>query len=435
MLAKRGRKVVTPMGSLQARRPLEVLAMDFTVLEVGAGGYENVLVMTDVFTKFTQAVPTRDQKARTVARVLVREWFVRFGVPNRIHSDQGRNFEGGVVQELCKIYSIQKSRTTPYHPEGNGQCERFNRTLHDRLRTLSPAQKQRWPEHLAELVFSYNATPHSSTGYSPHYLFFGREPRLPVNQLLGISGCRGGRPSRGVDEWVADHYRRLADAFAKASHNTEQEALRCKAHQEPKVNDHELSRGTCVYVRNRSVMGRNKIQDYWDSTPYQVVHRPDPKGPVYIVEPQQGRGPRKTLNRRDILEAPEPGLEDSGGEHLPKCGIPTVPPRRGRDRPFPEEASSGSSDSEGEGRVLFYSQMAGRPLVRPRVRPPPEEGSLLLWHLVPSEQGGSKGSLDPGWGLKTVTLSSNMSRRPLRVRQGMRGLQRTEQGSSLSSQW
>ena len=133
-------------------------------------------------------------------------------------------------------------------------------------------------------------------------------------------------------------------------------------------------RGTCVYVRNRSVMGRNKIQDYWDSTPYQVVGRPDPRGPVYIVEPQQGRGPRKTLNRRDILEAPERGLEDSGGEHLPKCGIPTVPPRRGRDRAFPEEASSGSSDSEGEGRVLFCSQTAGRPLVRPRVRPPPGEG-------------------------------------------------------------
>ena len=119
----------TYMGHLLAARPNQILAVDFTVLEPSRNGRENVLVMTDVFSKYTQAVSTTDQRASTVAKVLVNEWFCRFGVPSRIHSDQGRNFESVLVQQLCSLYGIEKSHTTPYHPAGNGQCERFNRTL------------------------------------------------------------------------------------------------------------------------------------------------------------------------------------------------------------------------------------------------------------------------------------------------------------------
>ena len=82
-------KAKTPMGRLSATQPLEVLAIDLTVLELSSDGRENVLVITDVFTKYTVAVATRNQRADTVARILVNEWFLVFGVPLRIHSDLG----------------------------------------------------------------------------------------------------------------------------------------------------------------------------------------------------------------------------------------------------------------------------------------------------------------------------------------------------------
>ena len=103
------------MGHLLANRPLQILAIDFTKLDTGSDGRENVLVMTDVFTKYTVAVPTRNQEAVTVVQVLVQDWFNCYGVPERIHSDQGRDFESGLVKGLCQMYGIKKTHTTPYH--------------------------------------------------------------------------------------------------------------------------------------------------------------------------------------------------------------------------------------------------------------------------------------------------------------------------------
>ena len=195
-------KLQTPLGNHLASKPLEVLAVDFTLLDKSRDGKENELIMTDAFTKWTMAIPTKDQKAVTVARVLVKEWFTKFGAPLRLHSDQGRDLEAQIIKQLCLMYGITKSHTTAYRPQGNGQCERINRTLHNLLRTLSPEKKAHWPEHLPELVFAYNTTPHSSSGYTPFYLMFGREARLGPDMFLEVTEDQD---VQTPENWVEKH--------------------------------------------------------------------------------------------------------------------------------------------------------------------------------------------------------------------------------------
>ena len=124
------------MSHATAARPLEIVAMDFPQIEKSTSGIENVLVFTYVFTKYIITIPTRDQTAKTVSRLFVREWIKKLGVPERIHSNQSRSFEKQIIKQLCLLYKVRKSKMTPYHPRRNSQVERFNRNMKEETRGL-----------------------------------------------------------------------------------------------------------------------------------------------------------------------------------------------------------------------------------------------------------------------------------------------------------
>lgn len=291
-------KLRTFMGSLLASRPLEILAIDFTLLEKSSDGKENLLVVTDVFSKFAQAYPTVDQKATTVARVLTEQWFYTYGVPQCIHTYQGRQFEGELFQRLCQLYGIHKSRTSPYHPEGNGQCERFNRTLHDLLRTLPSEKKKRWPQHLPHVLFAYNTTAHQSTGFSPYELMFGRKPILPLDSLLGTVDP----PSElTTEEWVREHQEQLSAVYRQARINLEAAAKQQTKHQAVPLPI--LPPGTLVYRRSHP-LGRHKILDHWDHVEYEVVSCLDEVGTLYKIRPRDRQGPEKNIHRQELRPLP-----------------------------------------------------------------------------------------------------------------------------------
>lgn len=170
-----------PLHQIVSSGPMDLVCIDFLSMEPDARGVSNVLVITDHFTRYAQAFPTQNQKALTVAKVLVEKFFVHYGLPSRIHSDQGRDFESRLIKELLKILGIHKSRTTPYHPQGDHQPECFNRTLLSMLATLNQEKKRQCSQHVVHLVHAYNSTKSDATGCSPYFLMFGREAKLPLD--------------------------------------------------------------------------------------------------------------------------------------------------------------------------------------------------------------------------------------------------------------
>ena len=109
----------------------------------------------------------------------------RFGAPERIHTDQGRNFEAQLFKEMCNLFSIEKTRTTPYHPQSDGMVERMNRTIQDMLAKYVAEHQRDWDVHLPMVMMAYRSSVHSSTQYTPHYLLFGHEVRLPLDVMYG----------------------------------------------------------------------------------------------------------------------------------------------------------------------------------------------------------------------------------------------------------
>ena len=167
----------------------ELVHLDFLCLEPGKGLEENVLVIIDHFTRYAQAYVTRTQTAQTMAKTLWDKFIVHYGLPEKILMDQGCNFEIQLVADLCELMGVQKIQTSPYHPQANGQCERFNSTLINMLGILPKEKKSEWKNHVGTLVHAYNCTQNLATGFSPYCLMFGRQPHLPVDVALGLAPC------------------------------------------------------------------------------------------------------------------------------------------------------------------------------------------------------------------------------------------------------
>ena len=297
-LRRKAKQHKAPLQPFFASQPMEIIHLDHLSLEPCKGQFESVLVVTDHFTRYAQAYEVKNQTAQTTAKTLWKEFLRHYGFPQKILTDQGTGFESDLFAELLSITNTEKLRTTSYHPQTNGQCERFNSTLMNMLGTMSDSQKKDWKSHLLTMCHAYNSTQHAVTGYSPHYLMFGRHPRIPLDYQMGIDRDNLSDPLRS--KFVSKLNERLQFAYEKAELLAQQEAQRQKRLYDKRSRDFVLSPGDLVLVRIVKWTARHKIQDKWEDEEYVVISQPDPEIPVYKVQPVDG-GKVRTLHRNLLL--------------------------------------------------------------------------------------------------------------------------------------
>ena len=215
---------------------------------------EYVLLVTYHFTRFTQAYATRTKSSKAAATKLFHEYIPKFGFPARIHHDRDKAFNSSLFQELHRLAGVRMSNTTPYHPMGNGEVERMNRTLINMLKSLPEGQKTKWKDHLSNLVFAYNSTVHKSTGYSPFFLTFGREARLPVDCLLPIEPNQ--TTCQTYDQFVKEWKKSMQQAFQIANQHIEQAGKANKQRYDSKVKTVKIEVGDQVLVQNMEKEGQ-----------------------------------------------------------------------------------------------------------------------------------------------------------------------------------
>lgn len=310
-----------PLVNIQTSRPLELLCMDYLSLEPDKSNTKDILVLTDHFTKYAMAFPTANQQARTVAKCLWENFIVHYGFPERLHTDQGPDFESHLIKELCAIAGIKKSHTTPYHPRGN-PVERFNRTLLSMLGTLDPEQKTRWKEYVKPLVHAYNCTRNETTRFTPYELMFGRCPRLPVDLAFNLP-VRGPLP-RSHSQYVQNLRSRLEESYQLAYKNSVKSAERNKSRFDQRVRPVNLEEGDRVLVRNVRIRGKHKLEDRWEKDIYVVTRRAGDL-PVYSVRPETDpNGKVRTLHRDLLLPC---GFLPPSKEPVPQVVVPARRPQ------------------------------------------------------------------------------------------------------------
>lgn len=262
------RTAKAPLQPHYSGAPFEKIAIDILEVPVSDKGNKYIVVIGDYFSKWAEAFPVKTHTAQVVAEILIDQFISRFGAPAQLHSDQGPEFESRLISELCRLLNIDKTRTTAYHPQSDGQVERFNRTLLSMLSKYVSENQRDWDVHLQKVMMGYRTSKHESTKFTPAYILFGRELRLPLDVQYELPDNSS---SKYYSEYVLNAKERFLRAYETVRDNISHAQKTMKDYYDRKAYGEEFSVGDRVwYFDPRVKKGRStKLNRPWKG-PYIV---------------------------------------------------------------------------------------------------------------------------------------------------------------------
>ena len=180
MARKRLLLYLFPVGQAFDRVAVDILGP----LPLSKLGNRYIIVFSDYLTRWPEAfaIPTMD--APLIAKLFFQEIICRHGSPRTLLSDRGKNFLSKLMLEICAIVNTKKINTTAYRPQTDGLVERFNATLAQSLSMFVSDHQKDWDLFLHGILLAYRTSPSATTGDTPFYLLYGREPLLPPDVSL-----------------------------------------------------------------------------------------------------------------------------------------------------------------------------------------------------------------------------------------------------------
>jgi hypothetical protein len=224
----------------------------FGPLKTSEQGNKMVLVMTDAFTKYAEAIAIPNKEAETVAMEIFIHWICRFGSPVQIHSDNGTEFVNKLNKELFKLLDIKHTTKTPGHPQCNAQAEVFNKTMAKYLASFVHESTLDWEQYLPALQFFYNTSYHSTISTTPFELLYVMKSRTPT-----IPGQDVQRKFDG-ESFAAERLQILQKAKQTAKEQMDEKLQEYKKQHDKNAKDHDFSMGQKVWYLETNFLGKNK---------------------------------------------------------------------------------------------------------------------------------------------------------------------------------
>ena len=248
--------------------PFESVAFDIVdPLPKGKGGCRFLLTAICMASRWPEAIPLRTITAKVVAQGMC-EIFARTGIPLQLISDQGSQFVGKVVSQLCKCLHIERIQMTPYHPEGNGVVERMHGTLGAML-TKAASEGLDWVGQVPFTLFALRAAPNRDTAFSPFELVYGREVRTPLD-ILHQGWAQKEFEELDTDEWAGWLVERLQCWHSIERERGKSASKKRKKDFDKKTVDRVLEEGDLVLCRVPGMT--HKLEEAWHG-PYPIVEK------------------------------------------------------------------------------------------------------------------------------------------------------------------